>query len=69
MNKNCLEGFSCPACGYEDRFFISAVSSFTMTDSGDDGHGDVEWGDTSACTCCSCGKSGVVKDFREAGAS
>jgi predicted nucleic-acid-binding Zn-ribbon protein len=65
VNRNCLEGFKCPKCGYEHRFDIESTTTVTMTDDGEDGHGDIEWEDDSACTCCECGHTGTVKDFKE----
>lgn len=63
-NTNCLEGFKCPKCGFEDSFEIEMKSTFTLTDDGTGDHGDTEWGDEAACQCGDCGHLGTVKDFR-----
>jgi hypothetical protein len=63
-NTNCLEGIQCPQCGGEDRFRISATSTFTVTDDGTEDHGDVEWDDDNYAECTGCHHRGTLKDFR-----
>ena len=67
-NSNCLENVHCPACGFEDGFWIDVVIQ-TRVYMTDDGHDlddamDSEWDDASTITCGSCGHAGVVRDFR-----
>ena len=65
-NENCLAGFECPECGYEDRFSIGGHAMFEVTDDGTDlceGY-DIEWEDGDICVCRGCSYVGVVKDFR-----
>lgn len=64
MNDNVLEGFVCPVCDSEERFFISARAMFEVTDAGVLDHRDVEWNDDDWCQCDICGKTGVVSDFK-----
>lgn len=65
-NENCLQGFECPQCGSYGPFRIHAtVNGETLvSDDGTEGvEGDVEWEDSSTCSCTDCGHSGTVRDF------
>ena len=64
-NNNCLEGVRCPKCSSDEKFDISAHTIATVTDSGTEETGDIEWNDDSECTCHACGYSGELRDFRE----
>ena len=63
INVGCLLDTACPKCGSRGRFDISASVTFLMGDDGEDGHGDIEWGDDSSCSCRECGHGGTVADF------
>ena len=64
MNTNCLKDFKCPACQYEDDFFIQINQIAHMTDRGVlDIQGDNEYRCTSYCRCGECGHEGNVGDF------
>jgi len=63
-NTNCLEGVRCPQCGYQDHFFISGTSLFSVYDDGTDSHEDVEWDDASYIRCASCRHEGTLRVFR-----
>lgn len=63
-NENCLVGFKCPKCGYEDAFAITVTETMIVTDNGTgEGMGDTNWGDDSYCRCEECGCEGTVGDF------
>ena len=65
MNSNVLEGYRCPECGQEDRFFITAPAVLEVTDDGIDlrlGQA-YEWYDENHCECPDCSYSGEVKTF------
>lgn len=65
-NKNCLEGFECPACGSYGPFRIFATGSdeILVTDDGTEiVVGSVEWHDNSSCRCADCGHGGEVREF------
>ena len=70
-NENCLEGFKCPACGWEDDFKIECTVWLRVTDDGTDTDdlGDVEWDDLSLCKCLNCDKVACVELFRPAHAA
>ncbi len=63
-NHNCLAGISCPQCGQEDRFKITAVITCLVTDDASEPVGDHEWDDDSATHCTQCAFTGRLKDFR-----
>lgn len=64
MNTNCLKGMKCPKCWSEGPFSIRAEATFVVTDHGtDDVCQDVEWSDTSHCSCHNCGHDGSVGSF------
>ncbi|WP_297388828.1 hypothetical protein [Acidiferrobacter sp.] len=65
MNTNCLEGMRCPHCGAEAPFDITAVTVATMYDDGCEKTAGMEWDDTSACVCKTCGHAARVGAFRE----
>lgn len=66
MNENCLAGFKCPHCGYEDSFLVGGRTLFDVTDNGalQAPTADVEWGDDDFCACGNCDAAGTVKDFK-----
>jgi hypothetical protein len=63
-NTNCLAGIQCPQCGQEDRFKITAMVTYLVTDEGSDPGGDHEWDDNSFTLCCECQCQGPLKVFR-----
>lgn len=62
-NENCLEGISCPKCGFEDGFNIRGESIFHVRDDGTAEFGDVDWDQDSLIVCRNCGHRGTVKEF------
>lgn len=63
INENCLEDVACPHCGNRSRFRISAVTTFTMTDAGEDDHSDIEYNYNSYAHCEECNTPGVYSEF------
>ena len=63
INENCLEDVACPHCGNRSRFRISAVTTFTMTDAGEDDHSDIEYDYNSYAHCEECNTPGVYSEF------
>ena len=64
-NSNCLEGFKCPECGYEDEFLIVAMAEFRVTDDGTTEFTDVDWTGGNICKCAKCDHYGKVWNFDE----
>lgn len=62
-NDGCLAGFVCPECGETSQFSITCTTIAVVTDEGVEDHGDMEWGEDSACSCSECGHDGKVSDF------
>jgi hypothetical protein len=64
-NDNCLQGISCPKCGNEERFLITATIVADVTDDGADiaAHTDMDWDDTSHTRCPDCGMAGPLAEF------
>jgi hypothetical protein len=54
----------CPSCRSEQPFRITAKAIITVFDDGTDGIEDVEWGDSSYCSCTKCNFMGHVLEFR-----
>ena len=64
-NENCLIGFKCPKCGQESKFYITALTTFAVTDDGTEESEGAVWNDDSPCWCVpSCGYKGTVRDFQ-----
>lgn len=63
-NVNCLEGYACPRCGYDEELRIICTTLVTMTDDGSDDIGDLEWDENSHGTCPKCGFADKMEKFR-----
>jgi hypothetical protein len=63
-NRNCLEGVTCPRCGQEDHFHITATITCVVTDDGSEPAGDPYWDDDSFTHCPECEFQGTLKGFR-----
>jgi len=68
-NKNVLEGFRCPSCGYQDSFDIECSGVATVTDEGIESAADADlgWQPESFIRCNNCGEEGEVTVFMAAG--
>lgn len=64
-NVNCLRGVACPGCGQNERFYITGVSTFDVTDDGAEQTGDIEWDEDSHCRCPQCGCIDVLGKFKK----
>jgi len=63
-NTNCLAGFKCPECGFEDCFRIEITTMIDVYDDGTEGFvTNTEWDRNSTCICVNCDKIGKVSDF------
>jgi hypothetical protein len=68
-NTNCLEGFQCPACKSYGNFWINAMilARVLMSDMGtvEEQPTSTDWDEDSEVTCDSCGRVGIVAEFRK----
>lgn len=65
-NSNCLEGISCPECGYEDEFRIVAECLAVVTDNGVEDHANNwSWKDASIISCPDCWHTARIRDFKK----
>lgn len=66
-NTNCLQGMRCPKCGSYAPFQIHAQVWVIAYDDDVmlDDSPDIEWSDTSWCTCKNCGFADEVWKFKE----
>ncbi|MDD2878628.1 MAG: hypothetical protein PHZ23_15530 [Acidiphilium sp.] len=56
---------ACPDCGRDDELSVELKVFATIYEDGTAiNDGDHIWDDDSACQCGSCGKKGVVSDFK-----
>jgi hypothetical protein len=65
-NVNCLQGMQCPQCGSEEPFRLDVSATVVMWDEGsdpDEGMGDLDWDNDSACRCMACDFAGTVLHF------
>jgi len=62
-NTNCLQGLRCPNCGHDERLYITATTTFEVTDDGTGDHDDVLWDSTSPTECPECDFFGDLGDF------
>jgi len=62
-NANCLKAKKCPKCGSYGPFNICVKTVVKMSDSGDRGFSELDYGPTSTAGCCTCGYSGIWKSF------
>lgn len=63
-NTNCLKGFKCPKCEYEDSFLIEMTLVIRVYDDGTDAlASDTCWTNDSYCMCDHCSYSATVEDF------
>ena len=66
-NENCLVGWKCPECGYEEGFKVSVRRDLIvwLFDSGTDDYegGDTDWDNDAWAACGGCSFEGVVFDF------
>tara|TARA_R110000868_G_scaffold239189_1_gene493641 strand:- start:275 stop:502 length:228 start_codon:yes stop_codon:yes gene_type:complete len=65
-NTNCLAGFACPKCGFDEYFHIAVTGYAFMTDDGWDGLEAADFSDNSEIICYDCRHPGIVRDFRSA---
>jgi hypothetical protein len=63
-NTNCLKGFSCPDCRSEAPFNIGVTAIVTFFDNGPIHPPGYEFHAGSYCECPTCGRIGIVKQFR-----
>lgn len=67
LNENCLKGRRCPMCGQSERFIITALADFPLTDDGTDfPAGSVEYDEDSPARC-PCGFVGKWRQFNTKG--
>jgi hypothetical protein len=65
MNINLLATMQCPGCKSRGPFKIAATTLFTMDIHGTETFDDPEYDRGSYCQCPTCGRSGIVEDFRK----
>lgn len=63
-NNNCLQGLACPSCESEGPFKIVVTCWAKVADRGVEETLDLEWDDESACCCCQCDYTAMIKQFR-----
>ena len=63
-NENCLTGMRCPECKSEEPFRITAKTIVTVYDDGTDKIEDVEWDNSSFCSCAKCDHMAKVRNFQ-----
>src|SRR5690625_987226 len=65
LNDNALENITCPNCGQNTSFSITATADFDVTDEGTGDYSNVEWDGSSLIRCQRCNQSGEVNQFNE----
>lgn len=63
-NSNCLEGYECPNCGWNDQLNIWVTTKIEMFDRGSGDHEDLDYDDNSHAECPNCGHGGALSLFR-----
>lgn len=66
-NTNCLAGWKCPKCGYEDSFTVAMTCVATLADDGIENEGNFEWEDDAYAACDQCSFAATAGDFQTDG--